>query len=103
MHANDNSIMNIGQYINELQKSISGNTGLEQYFETNHLSINPSKAHYILFQMKQYRQERELKILMKNREIVNIKSTNLLQVIFGNNLNWEVHIERTYSRINHTL
>jgi hypothetical protein len=58
-----------------------------------------TKTHCILFQTKLSRQESELKIPGKNREIVNAKSTNYLGVIIDNNLNWEVHIERTYSRI----
>jgi hypothetical protein len=52
----------------------SENRGLiEQYFDTNNISINPKKAHYILFQPKQCRQKTELKILIKNRETVNVK------------------------------
>jgi hypothetical protein len=53
---------------------------LEEYFKTNNLSINPTKTHYILFQ-NQCRQKNELKILIKNCEIVNVKSTNFLSVI----------------------
>jgi hypothetical protein len=38
MYANDISILNIGQDINELQKTTLDNTGLgEQYFQTNNL------------------------------------------------------------------
>jgi hypothetical protein len=103
MYANDTRILNTGQDINELQKT-SENTGLvQQYFETNNLSINPAKSHYTLFQMKQCRQESELRILIKNREIVTVKSTNFLEVIIDSNLSWEVHIERTVSRICHNL
>jgi hypothetical protein len=43
MYADGTSILNIGQVRNELQKIIQ-NTGLvEQYFEGNNLSVNPSK------------------------------------------------------------
>jgi hypothetical protein len=49
MYAYDTSVLNMGQDINELQKTTSENTGLiEQYSETNNLSISPSKTHYIL-------------------------------------------------------
>jgi hypothetical protein len=65
--------------MNELQITTSNNTVVvEQYFEMNNLSINPSKTHYILFQTRRCRQESNLKILVKNREISNVKSTNLL-------------------------
>jgi hypothetical protein len=47
--------------------------------------------------------KRELKILIKYREIFNVKSTNSLGVIIDNNLSWEVHIERTCSRTSHNL
>jgi penicillin-binding protein-related factor A (putative recombinase) len=60
MYADDTSMLNMRQDINELQKTTSENTGLvEQYFETNRLYeyINLTKTHYILFQMKQCRQE----------------------------------------------
>jgi hypothetical protein len=41
------SILNVGQDMNELQNTTSNNTGVkEQYFEINHLSINPSKTLY---------------------------------------------------------
>jgi hypothetical protein len=44
MYANDTSILNI-QDINELPKTTSDNTGLvEQYFETNNLSIHPTRT-----------------------------------------------------------
>jgi hypothetical protein len=77
MYADDTSILNIGQDINELQIIISDNIGVvEQYFEINNLFTNPSKTHYILFHTKQCRQESNLKILIKNREISNVKSTN---------------------------
>jgi hypothetical protein len=49
-------------------KKPSENMGLlEQYFEINNLSINPTKTHCILFQTKQCRQEREYKILRSHQ------------------------------------
>jgi uncharacterized protein YxeA len=73
MYADDTSILNIGQDMNELQNTTSNNTGVvEQYFEINNLSINPSETHYIFFQTRQCRQESNLKILVKNREISNV-------------------------------
>jgi hypothetical protein len=45
MYADDTSILNEGQDMNELQNTTSNNTGIvEQYFEINNLSINPSKT-----------------------------------------------------------
>jgi hypothetical protein len=42
MYADDTSILNVGQDMNELHNTISNNTGVvEQYFEINNLSINP--------------------------------------------------------------
>jgi hypothetical protein len=35
-------------------------------------------------------QENELNIPIKNTEIVNVKSTNFLEVIIDSNLSWEV-------------
>jgi ribosomal protein S14 len=34
---------------------------------------------------------------------VNVRNTNLLRVITDSNLSWEVHIERTCSRISHNF
>jgi hypothetical protein len=62
-YAEDTSILNIRQVINELQKTSENTSLVEQYFEMNNLSINPTKIHYILFQTKQCRQESEYKIL----------------------------------------
>jgi hypothetical protein len=53
--------------------------------------------------MKQCRQESELKILIKNREVVNIKNTSFLGVINDSNLSWEVHIENAYNRISRNI
>jgi hypothetical protein len=104
MYADDTSILNMGQDINELQHITSVYLGaVEQYFQMNNLFINPSKMHYILFQTKQCKRESELKILIKNREITNVKSANFLGVIIGSTLSWEVHIERTCSRISLNL
>jgi hypothetical protein len=70
MYADDTLILNVGQDTNELQNTTSNNVRVvEQYFEANILFISPSKAHYILFQTKQCRQESNLKILIKYREI----------------------------------
>jgi hypothetical protein len=104
MYADDTSILNVGQDMNELQNTTSNNMGVvEQYFEINNLSINPSETHYILFQTRQCRQESNLKILEKNREISNVKSTDFLGVAIDSNLSWEIHIVRTCSRISHNL
>jgi hypothetical protein len=65
--------------MNELENTTSNNTGVvEQYFEINNLSLEPAKTLYILFQTKQCRQESNLKILVKNREISNVKSTDFM-------------------------
>jgi hypothetical protein len=96
--------MNVGHDIKELQKITAANTGVvEQYFEINNLLINPSKTHHILFQTKHSRQESNLKILIKNTEIVNAKSTNFLGVVIDNTLSWEDHVEKTCSRISRNL
>jgi hypothetical protein len=79
MYADDTSILTRGQDINELQNKMTKNIGVaEQYFTMNKLPVNPLKTHYILFHIKQYRLESNLKILVKNREIQNVRSTNFL-------------------------
>jgi hypothetical protein len=103
MYADDTSILNVGQDINELQNTSNNTEVAEQYFEINNLSIYPSKTHYILFQTRQCRQESNLKILVKNREISNVKSTDFLRVVIDSNLSWEINIERTCSRISRNL
>jgi hypothetical protein len=53
MDANNMSILNVWQDMNELQNMTSNNRGeIRQYFETNNLFINLPKTHYILFQTK---------------------------------------------------
>jgi hypothetical protein len=47
--------------------------------------------------MRHCRQENELKLLIRNEEILNAKSTNFLGVIIDSNLRWEVHTERICS------
>jgi hypothetical protein len=50
MYADDTSILNAGQDMNELQNITSNNIGeIKNYFEINNLFINPSKTYYILF------------------------------------------------------
>jgi hypothetical protein len=67
MYADDTSILNVGQDMNELQNTTSNNTGIvEQYFEINNLSINPPKTHYILFQIRQCSQESNLMLPLFN-------------------------------------
>jgi hypothetical protein len=67
------SILNVGQDLNELQNTASNNIVVEQYFEINNLSINPSKTHYIVFQTRQCRQESNLKILLKKAKFQMLK------------------------------
>jgi hypothetical protein len=87
MYADDTLILNVGQDLNELQNTTSNNIGVvEQYFEINNLSINLSKTHYILFQTRQCRQESNLKILVRNREISNVKNTDFLGLVIDSNL-----------------
>jgi hypothetical protein len=57
--------------------------------------MNPTKTHYHLLQMKQFRQESKLKFLVKIKEIVNVKCNNFLGVIADSNLSCEVQVERT--------
>jgi hypothetical protein len=71
--------------------------------EAKNLSTDKTKTHYILFQTKQCREGSELKILIKNREIVNVRSTDFLGVIIGSKLNWEVLVARTHSTVSHNL
>jgi hypothetical protein len=95
MYADDTSILNVRPDLNELQNTTSNNIGVvEQYFEINNLSINPSETHCILFQTRHSRQESNPKILIKNREISNVKSTDFLGVVIDSYLSWEKHIDR---------
>jgi hypothetical protein len=77
--------------------SITSTNGPLQYLKGR--DYLETKTHYILFQKKQSRQETGLKIPIKNREIVNVKSTNFLGVPTESNLNSEAHIERSCCRI----
>jgi hypothetical protein len=52
---------------------------VQQYFMANGLSINQTKMYYILFHTQKYWEEGELKILIKNREILNTKSIQTQQ------------------------
>jgi hypothetical protein len=104
MYADDTSILTRGQDINELQNKTAKNIGMvKQYFTMNKLPINPLKTHYILFHTKQYRLEINLKILVKNRDIQNVKSTNFLGVVIDSTLSWEAHIETICRRIRSNL
>ncbi|PNF31582.1 hypothetical protein B7P43_G00791 [Cryptotermes secundus] len=104
MYADDTSILNMGQNINELQYITSTNIGVvEKYFEMNDLFINPTKTHCIFFQTKQCRQDYKYKILVKNMEIENVNSINFLGVEIDSTLSWDVYIDRTCSRISRNL
>jgi hypothetical protein len=56
-----------------------------------------------LFQTRQCRQESNLKILVKSREITNVKSTDFLGVVIDSNFSWEIHIDRTCSKISRNI
>jgi hypothetical protein len=100
MYSDGTSMLYVGQDLNELENTTSNNIGVvEQYFEINNLCINASKTHYILFQTRQCRQESNLKVLVKNREISNVKSTDFLGIVIDSNLSWEKHIDRTCSKV----
>jgi hypothetical protein len=53
--------------------------------------------------MKQCRQKSNQKILIKNREISNVKSTNFQGIVTDSTLSWELHIDGTCSKIHHNL
>jgi hypothetical protein len=77
MYAGDTSILHIGRAINEPQITTSVNTGF----------MNQTRIHYIPFQTKQAGQESELlQILTTKKEMVNVKSTNVLGVTTDSNL-----------------
>jgi hypothetical protein len=104
MHADDTSILTIGQDINELQNETAKNIGVvEQYFTMNKLPINLLKTHYILFHTKHYRLDSNLKILVKNKEIQNVRSTNFLGVVIDSTLSWEAHIETACRKVSCNL
>jgi hypothetical protein len=75
MYADDTSIFNVEQDMNELQNTTSNNTRIVEQ------SINPSKTHYILFQARQCSQESNLKILVKTRKYQMLK----VQIFWGSN------------------
>jgi hypothetical protein len=49
--------------------------------------------------MKQCEEESELRIPIKNKEIVNVRGTNFLGAITESNMSWETHTEGTYGKI----
>jgi hypothetical protein len=49
--------------------------------------------------MKHFGQESKLRIPIKNKEIVNVRSSNFLGAIIENDMSWVVHTESTYIRI----
>ena len=57
-----------------------------------YLSINIKKSNYIIFRPRQKRQIFDIKVILSNRDVIQVKETVFLGVILDEHLIWIPHI-----------
>jgi hypothetical protein len=99
MYGDDTTVLNVGMNLEEFEKATTVNIGkVTRYFEVNNLCTNLLKSNFILFQSKQSKIVSNLKVVINNKEITEVKITNFLSVILDSNLTWELHTEKSVIR-----
>jgi len=100
LFADDTTIIISNANPDEFQKNINSiMTEITSWFQSNLLSLNYNKTHFMQFQTKK-QIEGEIQILPPNSINSNINSTKFLGVIINNSLSWKDHITAITSRLN---
>ena len=68
---------------------------LSIWFKANKLSLHLKKTNFKVFKLRQKRTICNFQISIDNQNIVKVKETNFLEVIFDENLNWKSEIYLT--------
>jgi len=87
----------IGQ---KLRLSVHHGTITYELINTDKLSLNIKKTHYILFHYYQRKITDPISIKIDNNTIDHVKSTKFLGVIINENLTWSDHIDTVTNKCN---
>ena len=100
LFADDTTIIITNANPDEFQKNISSvMTEITSWFQSNLLSLNYNKTHFMQFQTKK-QNEGKFQILVPNSINSNINGTKFLCLIIDNSLSWKDHITSITSILN---
>jgi len=74
-------------------------TEITNWFQSNLLTMNYNKTHFMQFLTKK-QNERKIQIIAPNSININISSTKFLGLIVDNSLSWKDHIATLTSKLN---
>ena len=72
---------------------------LSQWFESNKLSINIKKTHYMLFSLNKNVQNTQFDVKINETSIEKVSNTKFLGVYIDENLNWVPHINHVCKKL----
>lgn len=95
LFADDTNVFIEGSNLNNLINTLNEELHkLTMWLDSNKLTINLSKTHYMIFHRSRIKQSNDatINVLLNNTPIMKVNSTKFLGVIIDNKLNWTEHI-----------
>jgi len=100
LFADDTTIIMLNTNPEEFKNNINSvMTETTNWFQSNFLTLNCNKTHFMQFLTKK-QNGRKIQIIAPNSIKTNIKSTKLLGLIIDNSLSWKDHIPALTSKLN---
>ena len=76
---------------------------LSDWFKANKLSLNVKKSNYVIFKLRQRREEFDLNIEINGHKMIRTKEVTFLGVILDENLSWKSHISHIAGKISKSV
>ena len=100
MYADDTNVFISGKNLKELETQINKDLiSLTEWLNTNKLSLNINKTHYMIFNPPRIKPNCRLHIHINNVEIHSVEQTKFLGVIIDCHLSWKPHIQYIKTKV----
>ena len=100
LFADDSNLITNGKNINEIEHKFKLEiTKLVKWLQTNRLSLNLTKTHYMIFGTNKKKFPSDLNLEIEGVIIDEVKETKFLGIILENTLSWNSHISHISKKI----
>ena len=98
--ADDTTLFLSGKDLLEIKRDLNSELiKLSRWFESNKLSVNIKKTHYMLFSLHKNVQNTLLDFRINETPLGRVSNTKYLGVYIDGNLNWVSHINHVYKKL----
>ena len=104
IYADDTNIFIQGNCINQLILEMNRELAkLNLWFQSNKLSLNINKTHYMVFHRSRRKFNKTVDIIINNNVIEEKKSTTFLGVILDSGLTWAEHVNYVKNKVSKAM